>query len=75
MTQPDTLEAAARAQHEASLKEYGQYVARDVIFINGARAYNPGDPVPASVVSDGVVTRDQVVGANTKAATAVTEKG
>ena len=30
--------------------EYAKYVANQVIMFNGARAYNEGDPVPASNV-------------------------
>lgn len=30
--------------------EYGTYVATEAIFYNGARAFNPGDPVPVSHV-------------------------
>lgn len=40
--------------------EYGVFVAREAIFINGARAFNVGDPVPVSHVERGVVHPDQV---------------
>jgi hypothetical protein len=72
MTQPVSVE-----EYAATLaKEYGQYVATEAIDIGGARAFNAGDPVPASHVERGVVPREQVVGSNTKTARAVTsEKG
>ena len=40
--------------------EWGAYVATSVIHINGARAFNVGDPVPASHVERGVVGKGQV---------------
>ncbi len=51
-------------------EEYGQYVAVVDIHINGARAFNVGDPVPASHVERGVVETDQVSKRTTKAAQA-----
>lgn len=54
--EPQTLEQY-REQQRA---EYAQYVAAEVIEINGARAFNPGDPVPASHVTRGVVRSSQV---------------
>jgi hypothetical protein len=42
---PETDYEAAQAA------EWGAYVANDAIFYNGARAYNAGDPVPASNVA------------------------
>lgn len=72
MTSPATAEELRSAQ----AKEYGQYVALSPIYIGGARAFNAGDPVPASHVESGAVSRDKVTGAKTKAAAAVTsEKG
>lgn len=53
---------------EAQVAEWSQYVAAEPIFIGGARAFNAGDPVPASHVKDGVVTKDQVK--STKSASA-----
>lgn len=50
--------------------EWSKYVATEPIFIDGARAFNAGDPVPVSHVERGVVRKDQVAGANTKAAAA-----
>ncbi len=47
--------------------EYGQYVAAGPIYIGGARAFNEGDPVPASHVERGVVEADQVSKPTTKA--------
>lgn len=52
--------------------EYGQYVATKVIHIRGARAFNEGDPVPASHVKNGVVSKDDVAKVGTKAADAAT---
>ena len=40
--------------------EWGAYVAVERISINGARAFNVGDPVPASHVKRGVVSAEQV---------------
>jgi hypothetical protein len=40
--------------------EWTTYVATEVININGARAFNPGDPVPASHVEGGVVPSGSV---------------
>jgi hypothetical protein len=53
---------------KAQKAEWGTYVATEAIFINGARAFNPGDPVPASHVANGVVDPDLVAKTNTKAA-------
>lgn len=57
---------------EAYAAEWGKWVAKDAIFFGTARAFNAGDPVPVSHVDRGVVSKDQVVGANTKAAEALT---
>lgn len=46
-TTPDEVQKY-RSEQE---KEYGQYVAVEAISFNGAAAYNPGDPVPASNVA------------------------
>lgn len=54
--------------------EWGAYVALEPIDINGARAFNPGDPVPASHVSRGVVSKASVAATNTKAAAVVVEE-
>jgi hypothetical protein len=75
MTTPQSPATAEDVRAEQA-KEYGQYVATSVIYVAGARAFNVGDPVPVSHVESGVVAREQVVGANTKTAKAVTtEKG
>jgi len=75
-TRMTTTPATAEDHEKATLKEYGQYVAVEAIDLGGARAFNPGDPVPVSHVESGVVARSQVVGSSTKAAAAVTtEKG
>lgn len=71
MTQPATAE-----QHAAAIaKEYGQYVAREPIFIDGARAFNAGDPVPASHVTRGVVNAEQVSKTSTTTQAPASEKG
>jgi len=56
MTTPSTTEE----QREAQEAEYGRYRANQAINIDGARAFNPGDPVPTSHVTRKVVTKDQV---------------
>lgn len=58
----------------AQKAEWGTYVATSVIHINGARAFNVGDPVPASHVESGVVSKDEVAKTTTKAAQAATEE-
>lgn len=45
---------------EAQRAEWGAYVATVPIDINGGRAFNVGDPVPASHIESGVVSADQV---------------
>lgn len=71
MKEPLTAE-----EHQAAIaKEYGQYVAVSTIYIGGARAFNTGDPVPASHVSGGVVPQELVARSTTKAAQAASEKG
>jgi hypothetical protein len=40
--------------------EWGKYVAAEPIDVDGVRAFNPGNPVPASHVERGVVSADQV---------------
>lgn len=62
------------ADHQAAIDaEYGTFVAVEAIEIDGARAFNPGDPVPVSHVERGVVTADQVARRNTKAAAKAAE--
>jgi hypothetical protein len=56
MTEPNTA-ADALSEREA---EYGRYRANQAIYIDGVRAFNEGDPVPASHVTRKVVTKDQV---------------
>lgn len=73
---PMTAEQLRAAQET----EYGTYVAAHAIDIEGARAFNPGDPVPVSHVTRGVVSEDAVKKTTTKAgqalvADAVTPKG
>jgi hypothetical protein len=74
----DTPITAAQFR-EVQGDEYGQYVAAQTIFVEGARAFNEGDPVPASHVARGVVAEGQVKSITTKAGKALaagtTEKG
>lgn len=56
-----------RAEQRA---EWGTYVATEPIDIAGARAFNPGDAVPASHVEGGVVPSWAVAKSTTKAAAA-----
>ncbi len=56
-------ELTAEELEAAQRKEYGQYVAVQTISHHGVRAYNVGDPVPASNVAkhgyddDGLVAK------------------
>lgn len=62
-----TLEEMQAAQE----KEYSQYVAVEVIYHSGARAYNIGDPVPAGNVTEyGYADQGLVAKTSTKAAKA-----
>jgi hypothetical protein len=45
---------------EAQMREYGVYTATRQIFIGGALAFNPGDPVPVSHVERGIVAVEDV---------------
>ena len=63
---PDATVTAAQFR-EAVGAEYGQYVATVAIDINGARAFNVGDPVPASHVAGGIVDDGQVSKVSSKA--------
>jgi hypothetical protein len=57
----------AEQYRELQGAEYGTYVASVEIDINGARAFNVGDPVPVSHVKAGVVDEGQVKTVTTKA--------
>jgi hypothetical protein len=50
---------AAKAEHEANMSRY--VCGPEPIYLGGARAFNPGDPVPVSHVTAGVVDPSQVV--------------
>lgn len=69
MPTEDEIVAAQKAKEA----EWDQYVAVDVIAIDGVRAFNPGDPVPTSHVDGGKVPKDAVAKRTTKAAQAVTQ--
>ena len=58
-------------------REWGRYVATERIFIGGALAFLPGDPVPIGHVEgdDAPVSKEQVARVNTKAAEAATKEG
>jgi hypothetical protein len=62
MTTPETPpeDTTAAKLREAQEAEYGTYVAKERIVIDGALAFNEGDPVPVSHVKRGVVTSSQV---------------
>lgn len=64
---PDVMTAEQYA--EGVRKEYSTYVATQAIDVNGARAYNVGDPVPASAVAgdNPTVGESQVAKVSTKA--------
>lgn len=66
------MSMSAEELMKAQEREYGEYVAVQRIDIGGARAFNPGDPVPKSHVDSGIVSKDSVAKRNTKAAEAVT---
>lgn len=59
---PESVEEYLTAQQA----EWGQYVAKEAIDLGGARAFNAGDPVPATHVKDGIVTNSQVTQVATK---------
>lgn len=62
MTTPENPpdDTTAEKLRDAQETEYGTYVAKERIVIDGALAFNVGDPVPASHVKRGVVTTSQV---------------
>ena len=68
MTTPSLeLTPEAVEYRKAQEAEYGQYVATEPIDIDGARAFNVGDPVPAGHVKRGVVDKSLVAKPETKA--------
>lgn len=69
-----SMEAVDQAR-EAQVKEYGTYVAKEPIQIDGALAFAAGHAVPASHVERGVVDKSQVARVGTKAAETVTKEG
>jgi hypothetical protein len=60
--QPRTVEQLEAEQRA----EYGTFVATVPIYIDGARAFNPGHAVPVSHVERGLVREDQVAKLSTK---------
>lgn len=71
MSSPQPAQTVEDREKER-LAEYSKWVALVPIDIYGARAFNPGDPVPVSHVERGVVQPHQVVSRDTKAGRAVT---
>lgn len=69
---PTDPAAEARERLAAQEAEYGEYVATEVISIDGVRAFNEGDPVPVGHVKNGIVDKALVAKRGTKAAEAVT---
>lgn len=67
-------ELTVEEYRKAQAAEWGTYVATEPIDINGARAFNPGDPVPVSHVEGGVVLSESVAKTTTKAAQAALEE-
>jgi hypothetical protein len=67
-------EQTAEAHAEAIRAEYSRWVATEVIYIKGVRAFNVGDAVPVSHVEAGTVDKSQVAGVNTKAAAVAVTK-
>lgn len=68
---PRTAAQLRKAQEE----EYGQYVAAELILIDGVPAFAPGHPVPAGHVSDdGPVRPSQVMRRTPKAEQQVAER-
>jgi hypothetical protein len=70
VSQPTTIDEYKAAQ----AAEWGKYVAAEPIDIDGARAFNAGDPVPASHVERGVVGKSQVTEAAKAEAAKTSEK-
>jgi hypothetical protein len=71
MSSPQPAQTVEDREKER-IAEYSKWVAVVPIDIHGARAFNPGDPVPVSHVDRGVVASHQVTGRNTKTGQAVT---
>lgn len=67
------IHSAARAAQAAQADEYGTYIAAYPIDVDGVRAFNPGNAVPASHVERGVVDISLVAKVGTKAAEAVND--
>lgn len=62
MSEPQSVE-----DYKAALQaEWGQFTAKEPIDIDGVRAFNVGDPVPASHVKGAVVAKSQVEQVATK---------
>ena len=57
---PDEAPRTVADVRAALDEEWSQYRANRVIEVNGARAFNPGDLVPASHVSGNIVPADAV---------------
>jgi len=57
----------AEQARQACAEEYGEYVAIGSIHLNGVLAFLDGHAVPRSHVDSGLVSKDQVASAATKA--------
>ena len=64
---PDSELTPEEKYRKAQEAEYSAFVATKHININGARAFNVGDPVPKSHVDRGIVAKDDVAKPGTKA--------
>lgn len=60
MTTPASPPTTGEEHRAAQAEVYGKYRATEQIKIDGALAFNPGDLVPASHITRGVVDKDQV---------------
>lgn len=67
--------SAAEDFAKAQAVEFGTYTATEVIYLDGVRAFNEGDPVPVGHVERKLVSTDQVKKVKASATTATsTEK-
>lgn len=57
----DPVPNAVTERRAEQAKEYGQYVATEQIYVDGALAFNPGDPVPAGHVKRYEMTKHKLV--------------
>lgn len=67
MTSPTPPVQTVEDREKERAEFYGQYVATQQIYVDGALAFNPGDPVGVDHVTSGLVPEGSVVKTNTKA--------